>query len=193
MKNHSYVTKLVPASFFCDDCLSKDSRAVQDRTTIDFSEAKEEETECYYCNLSGMPRPAEVLFNGFPSCRECRRRRNVMNFVAKTNENNQKVIVTQVSLNKDTIQASYHKHHESSPFGKQVYDPRFASQELQFSREGAITTPRTHNPGFSMALPTGISMAQATTATPVQRTRKHTVGDPCKLSYFDYCSKSDFS
>lgn len=35
--------------FFCDKCRTRDKNIVVDKRTVDFSEAKEEETDCYYC------------------------------------------------------------------------------------------------------------------------------------------------
>ena len=160
MRTQAQKFRLAPTSFFCEECLAKDPQVSQDRHTVDFSEAKEEETECYYCNISGMPRPAEVLFNGFPSCRECRRRRNVVNFVAKANETNQKVIVTQVSMNKEALPtATFHKHNESTQFPKQFnIDPRYAStQDPKTFRDQNVALTRGHNPNLSMALPSSMA------------------------------------
>ncbi len=140
MKSHSSHSKVAPASFFCEDCLTADPDILQDRLTIDFSEAKEEETDCHFCNTRSMNRQAEVLYNGYPSCRECRKRKSVMNFVAQTQDTNQKFIVTQVS-NKDPTQSPTRISH------RQNSQDFFANQPIPFNRS--------HNPHQSMALPSG--------------------------------------
>jgi len=90
--------KLNATHFFCESCRTRDAEKLPEKAnTVNFSEAKEEETECYYCASRGLTKQAEVLFNGYPSCRECRKSKNVMNFVTKSASSNQKIVVTQVA------------------------------------------------------------------------------------------------
>jgi len=149
--------KLAVTGYFCEDCLTKDPDVYKDKTTLDYSEAKEEETECYYCKNSGITRNAEVLLQGYPACRECRRRKNVVNFVAKT-DSNQKVLVTQIAAAKDLTPSSSkganHKHTDSAPF-----DPRMGPQErTKTIWKNQPNMQRTHNPHMSMALPSGMGI-----------------------------------
>jgi hypothetical protein len=71
-------------NYFCEKCRAQDPKAGYDRNSAIFSEAKEDETECYYCSLKGINKGAEVLLEGLPSCRECRKNKNVINYVANT-------------------------------------------------------------------------------------------------------------
>jgi len=154
--------RLAATGYFCEDCLTKDPDVYKDKTTLDYSEAKEEETECYYCKNSGITRNAEVLLQGYPACRECRRRKNVVNFVAKT-DSNQKVLVTQIAAAKDltpsSSQGAHHKHTDSAPFMKPgTLDPRMGPQERMAFRNTKMNMQRSHNPHMSMALPSGMGI-----------------------------------
>lgn len=47
--------------------------------------------------MRGVTKHAESLFNGVPSCRECKKNKSILNFVAKSKTGNSHVIVTQIA------------------------------------------------------------------------------------------------
>ena len=83
---------------FCTSC-EQESRPFISRQQTRFSEAKEEELDCQYCKQKNLHRPAETLFNGLPSCRECKKKQAV-NIIAR-NSINQKIVLTQVNCSRD--------------------------------------------------------------------------------------------
>jgi hypothetical protein len=95
--------RLTITDFFCESCRTKESIMMQEKMNSLFSEAKEEETECQYCFQRGIRRDAETLLDGIPACRDCRKGKNVVNYV--TGSSGQKVVVTQVTSkeNEDDI------------------------------------------------------------------------------------------
>ena len=79
--------------FICESCQkSSDTRNLSDR--LDFSEAKEEEKDCHYCYEEHIKCSAETLFNGRPSCKECKKKNSISFMSPKIT--GQKIMITQV-------------------------------------------------------------------------------------------------
>lgn len=84
---------------FCSKCECEPNKPFHDRVNDFFSEAKEEEVDCQYCKQKNVTKQAETLFNGLPSCRECRKK-SAVNIIAR-DSTNQKIVLTQVSSTRD--------------------------------------------------------------------------------------------
>ena len=138
----------------CESCQkSSETKNLSDR--INFSEAKEEEKDCHYCYEEHIKCSAETLFNGRPSCKECKKK-NFISFVSPI-ITGQKIMITQVVKNNNnqyntliastsSSQKSPQKNRTISMFPSTI---NFNNQNMDY-QEQPQSTSATHAKTFSL-------------------------------------------
>ena len=140
----------------CESCLkSSEAKNLSDR--LNFSEVKEEEKDCHYCHQEHIKRSAETLFNGRPSCKECKKK-NFINFVSPT-MTGQRIMITQVvqtnsNQNSPLIDLSVRPGEESSLYKSRtvtMFPPNLNLTNQTFDiPEGPLTNRSNHGKAISL-------------------------------------------